>query len=488
MEVKPSIFLGGGFLKLVEESTIFIDKSLFIKEVYEDKSEVILITMPRRFGKSTNLEMLRMFLSIEEDNVEAKIINRRILTKKIKNVDKLENAHLDISSVVTLIRDSKQFGKFKKIEILSLQGQYPVIFMDLKKTTIGKEYISLLHRIKLFYPTAIKKLSDLLKEYHSKRVWLLIDEYDAAANKAHLKFSSDEAQSVADLFRSILEPALKNNQNLEKGVTTGVQYILKSGILLGLNNLIKHNITSCKYSKYYGLSEVELRILLNHFKLEKDKSYIKSWYNGYLFNIGTNVNPCFIDKYNVWSVVNYISNPDKFVSYWDNNNLSEFLNSNILNNHAIKDIIEDLVRNRNLLISNLTTDFSVNNFLILKSITSNLNKIEVTNEGINLLFSYLFITGYLTITRSVNEYCIPNNEIKNEFQKVLLLYYENIFNVPPSFFDDMTKILFDVFEADESSISSIFTKSFGPKLSLLVGHLKLYSKFDKDVSVGLYGK
>jgi len=58
----PRIKRDGDFKDLVTQSTIFADKSLFIKDVMEDSDTVLLLAMPRRWGKTVNLDMLRRFL------------------------------------------------------------------------------------------------------------------------------------------------------------------------------------------------------------------------------------------------------------------------------------------------------------------------------------------------------------------------------------------------------------------------------------------
>jgi hypothetical protein len=524
---KPVIHTGGDFGKLVKESSIFIDKSLFIKEIIEDKSEVILITMPRRWGKSLNLDMLRRFLSIEEENQEQKLFNSKIFTQKIKRVNATEKVQLDITKTKALISDSENIGESKEVEILTLQSHYPVIFIDFKdckgtsvedvqsklkdkifetvrnfsylqnsekaykETTIGQEYITLLNKVKNnIFLKAIKELTELLHIYYGKKVWILVDEYDAAANKAYLEFNIEDAKQVSNLFREIYESALKgNSKNLEKGVITGVQYIVKSGMLSGLNNLSKYNVTSTKYSKYYGLSTLEMGFLLEHFNIKEKEYKIKDWYNGYKSNIGTVEEPIFIDKYNIWSVVNYLNNQSEgFKSYWENNSLGEIINKKILKNHFIKDIVEDLINNRNLVLTKLISDFSVSDFQTLKSILDDYDQIEIVQDGIDLLFSYLFITGYLTITSTTNEYSIPNKEIKVEFETKIKDYYNQIFNISPSEFNELTKNIDSVFsEEDVNNISSIFSRSVAPKLSSLISKLKLYNKGDDiEVNKGLF--
>ena len=52
------------FKELIEKNYLFADKSLFIKDIIEDGAKIILITRPRRFGKTLNLSMLYYFLGI----------------------------------------------------------------------------------------------------------------------------------------------------------------------------------------------------------------------------------------------------------------------------------------------------------------------------------------------------------------------------------------------------------------------------------------
>jgi hypothetical protein len=511
---KKSIYAGGDFEDLVTKSSAFVDKSLFIKEIVEEDSKVILITMPRRWGKSLNLDMLKRFLSVEEGNIKNQELNQKLFSSGEINLSGIKGKkEIPISNI------AKEEG-YLKLE----QGQYPVIAIDFKdckgssynvindklKNTITNAFKTCLYladskklsrdEIKLFnkysdlsktedlsekeVSISLKFLSSLLHTHHGKKVWILIDEYDAAANKAYLEFSTGEAKQVSELFRSILEPTFKGNEYLEKGVMTGVQYILKSGMLSGLNNLSKYNAASTKYSKYYGVNQDEMNLLLEHFEINTEKSAkIKDWYNGYQSNIGTAEKPEFQDKYNIWSIVKYLNyQDDGFKSYWENNSLGAVINKKILLNPSIKDIIEKLVNNIPLTLSNLINDFSVDDFETLKSIINNHDQIEIKQTGIDLLFSYLVITGYLTNTLEANNYIIPNKEIKTEFESKLRDYYSEIFNISPSKFNALTKELNSIFnQKDVQKISSILRENFAPKFSSLVSELKLYNKDSEQV-------
>jgi hypothetical protein len=524
--IKKGIYAGGDFEDLVTQSSIFVDKSLFIKEVMEDGNKVILITMPRRWGKSLNLDMLKRFLGIQVDR-EGNIINpENTLNYKIFVGNNKALKPLKISNTTIDVQDKE--GEYLTVDSKDLQGQFPVIaidFKDCKGTSFeevrgrleGKIYnLYVQHgylekfldknnqtlkeqeknQLKSYFEgtssekeiqQGISFLSYLLHTYHNKKTWILIDEYDAAANKAYIEFDEKEAKQVAELFRSVYEPALKNNPHLEKGVMTGVQYIVKSGMLSGLNNLEKYNVTDSKYSKYYGVNEEEMKMLVDHFEIDSVKAdIIKDWYNGYKENIGNKDNPELIDKYNIWSVVKYLNYQDVgFKSYWEKSgSVDDFLNP-ILKNEEFKQSLEYLVNGNSIGLKTLVSDFSINDFSVLKDITTSSEVIEINQNGLDLIFSYLFITGYLTSTGNLN-FKLPNKEIKTEFETKLTKYYNEIFNIPYSKFRELTIGLSKTFEQNnKSQISQIFTEEFAPKLSNIIKDLKLYGK-DKDNVSGVF--
>ena len=130
VHMEPSISFGDNFEKLVKNSSIFVDKSLFIKEIIESKDEVTLVTRPNRWGRSMNLDMLKRFLSVEADDTTGSIIphtqtdnyklfaggNRDVGSGKIKNLEKLKIA-------------SDEY-------CMKYQGRFPVIFIDFKNCKI----------------------------------------------------------------------------------------------------------------------------------------------------------------------------------------------------------------------------------------------------------------------------------------------------------------------------------------------------------------
>jgi hypothetical protein len=503
----PKIDMGGDFADLVEKSSIFIDKSLFIKEIIDDSAKVILITMPRRWGKSLNLDMLKRFLSVEEQNEVTKELNTKLFA----------GGEIDLGGIkgkqeIPISNIAKEEG-YLKLE----QGKYPVIFIDFKDckggsfkevkdklqkqildtvakfsylnkinaefrfSTIKENYNELVECIKNGdFENSLKDLSALLHSHHGKKVWILIDEYDAAANKAYLEFADKGAQKISELFRSIFEPALKGNEYLEKGVMTGVQYILKSGMLSGLNNLSKYNVTDTKYSKYYGINQDEMDVLLSSFDLNpaknKEGDYtddrvqdIKSWYNGYKERqIGADgqYNGHYIDKYNIWSVVNYLNNPTEFKSHWEKSGSVEEIIHNVLKNEDVKNQIIKLISGDKFPLTEPNVDFNVKDFKNLKEIkNSGINK--TTEAGQNLFFSYLFITGYFTLNN--DGLFFPNKELSHEMNKYVTKFFQTEYNISTIMIEKTIKTFSSIFDTkDAKSINNIFKDNVGSQFQEII--------------------
>lgn len=524
----PKISIGGDFKDLVTKSDVFVDKSLFIKEILEDPAEAILITMPRRWGKSLNLDMLKRFLSVQVDS-EGNTINR----EETDNYKLFAGGEIEVQDGFK--KNQKNISVSKLVQqnpnATEIQSQYPVISIDFKDckgsdvneikgtlqsklyktvakfsylknsekeyefSTIKDAYLKLAEDIKsgtLMH--SLKELSALLHAHHGKKVWILIDEYDAAANKAYLEFSEADAKSVSELFRSIYEPALKGNEHLEKGVMTGVQYIVKSGMLSGLNNLSKYNVTDTVYSQYYGINQEEMDYLLTSFDISSKKDdqgeytdniaqKIKEWYNGYKER-DMNTPDQYIEKYNIWSVtqqLNALSNSEyaKFKSYWENSgNVKDLIQKALKNKDIQKEIIE-LSLGGKFLLPNPTVDFNTTDFTNLKEITnSGIN--EATASGQKLLFSYLFITGYFT---SNNEsFFFPNKEIIHEMNNYITEFFETKYNISTESIADTIKTVSSVFDTTNTkSIKGIFEDSLGSKFQTIIQRTKEQKDDNEDI-------
>ncbi len=58
------------FGKIISNQCFYVDKTDFIREWWESRDDVTLITRPRRFGKTLNMSMLEQFFSVHDPEEE----------------------------------------------------------------------------------------------------------------------------------------------------------------------------------------------------------------------------------------------------------------------------------------------------------------------------------------------------------------------------------------------------------------------------------
>ena len=389
------------FERIIKDGYYYVDKSLLIEKILENRTPVTLFTRPRRFGKTLNMSMIKYFFDVKN---------------KDENKTLFENLK---------ISDSKY---------MSEQGKYPVIFISLKDLKADtwemcrleiKKVISKLYRefqyitekmdeddkeiynsIKnrkndIDLNTSLELLSDFLCEYYGKKVIVLIDEYDSPIINAFDKGYYNEA---IEFFQVFYSSALKTNDSLKYGILTGITRIIKEGIFSGLNNLYVNTVLSKNYAEYFGLLESEVIEMLDYFNMKYKIEEVRSWYNGYLFGNK--------QIYNPWSIVNYLREKE-IKSYWANVSGNTLL-ENMLDN-AGESVYADLKK--------FTDGESVEKYI---SDGTTIKSLLNSNDEIWQLFLY---SGYLTKaekqaerTESKNTYNlkIPNREIRSYFGDLFL--------------------------------------------------------------------
>lgn len=145
------------------------------------------------------------------------------------------------------------------------------------------------------YSTAYKLLSDCLYDICSKKVIVLIDEYDVPSENV---YSNEFYKEMINLICSVFESVLKTNDSLEFAVLTGCLRISKESIFTVLNNLNVYPVTDNTFSQYFSFTEQEVKQIADYYSLSECFETIKTWYDGYMFGE--------TEIYNPWSVLNYI--------------------------------------------------------------------------------------------------------------------------------------------------------------------------------------
>ena len=316
-------------------------------------------------------------------------------------------------------------------------------------------------------------LGELLYAHHEKKSVILIDEYDAGLNHAYRNLSEEVAEGILEIIRSIFEATFKSNPYLEKAILTGVQYVGQSGMLSGFNNTIRYNISHYKYSQHYGVTEEEIDHFAKLFQLTDEQLQgAKAWYNGYKLKNKNQYEP----RYNVWSIVKYLNDPEKaLVSHWEKSGSFDFITT-LFKRAEIKEMIESLVSGESQPFD-LKLDFSVNDFKTLKKITALEDNQYIEPRGIDVLFSYLFITGYLTIDEQEEGfYKFPNREISHEMGQYVIEHYKTIYRLHLRTLRSLTKMIQSLFRDEAPDPKELLENEFKEQFQHLISAFSLVGR------------
>lgn len=403
-------------------------------------------------------------------------------------------------------------------------GQYPVIYITLKDIR-GNDYdgmeLQIIEQIKELYQQhkyllcsknveeedkkqiehyistsintamlsrSLKNLSRYLKQHFGRKAFILIDEYDTPINHANLKFKNqEEIEKTVELFRGVLGNALKENPYLEKSLITGILRIAKADLFSGINNFQEYGILTEEYSTHYGFTQEEVDKLLLEYNVPSDLAQdIKNWYNGYNFH--------GIEVYNPWSIVKCLAafqyrvmyskktheqiKKDILRNYWEESGNIDFI-SDLLKASPIKDRISSLIEGEPAYFI-LKSQITIHDFNVLRTLTTRGSNVEIKQATIDLLFSYLFLAGYLTPLMDNMHFRLPNNEIRQEFARKLLVYYEELYNVDPNLFSAATSVLQSVLSNNDGSKIDELMTAFVERVQELMRHFPNLEKITED--------
>jgi hypothetical protein len=321
------IYIGSSnFEKIITGNGLFVDKSLFIKEIIEDTSDVILITRPRRFGKTLNMSMLHHFFAAKIGFIETQGLFDHLAIAREDNGFYLKEYQGKYPVIFVSFKDIKARDYQTALEHLSLlcrdlfRAHYYLLESE-QLSSIDKEIFRNYLRFEILSASEIdvslKRLSELFYKHYQQKVVILIDEYDTPLNAAYVE---NYIEALTPFMRNLMSNTFKDNDALYKGVMTGILRVSKDSMLSGLNNLEVYTILDNEYREYFGFSNKELDELYQDQGLIADRENAKKWYNGYNFS--------GLAIYNPWSILNCLHKKGKFDDYWvhtSNNKMIETL-------------------------------------------------------------------------------------------------------------------------------------------------------------------
>ena len=433
------------FADVIKEDLFYIDKTNFIKEWWESKDSVTLITRPRRFGKTLTMSMLDKFFSVKYkedsylfqglkiwDEEEYRVIQGTwpVISLSFANVKETtyEMAKKRICQILTDIYNKNQYllesGLLTEEEI-----QY------FKSISTDMDEINA--------TMALHKMSDFLSRYYKKKVIILLDEYDTPMQEAYIEGYWEE---LVTFTRSLFNATFKTNPFLERALMTGITRVSRESVFSDLNNLVIITTTSQAYADSFGFTQEEVTETLKEYDLESKKQEIKTWYDGFTFGDTK-------DIYNPWSIINYLKTK-RFSPYWANTSSNRLIGTLIRESgRNLKMKFEDLLNRKDLhttldeqiVFAQLTTSTTAIWSMLLASGYLKVTKHEInertgrdeyslalTNREVHLMFEDMIRDWFTEVTEDYNDFItallqgdVPAmNQYMNQVSKTMFSYFD----------------------------------------------------------------
>lgn len=375
--------------RIIENNLFYIDKTMFIKEWWENQDDVTLITRPRRFGKTLNMDMLKCFFSNEYKD-------RGDLFEGL-NIWKEEKYH-EIQGTYPVIFLS--FAGIKGNNYEFARQQICIQIADiyeknrylLEKDILSDNEKKFYENVNIYMSDAtlsdsINKMCSFMRRYYGKNVIILLDEYDTPMQEAYV---SGYWEELVSFTRSFFNATFKSNMYLERAMMTGITRVkysmyakfakqtsngsaLAETMFSDLNNLVVITTSSKDYATVFGFTEEEVFHALDEYGLSDKKCDVKEWYDGFVFG-------GIKDIYNPWSIINFLENK-KIDTYWADTS------SNSLINHLIKKSVPEIKELMELLLKRESIEVTFDDQIVFNQL----------DKSKNAIWSLLVASGYLKI-------------------------------------------------------------------------------------------
>ena len=402
---KKPLPIGVSDFKSATTNYYYVDKTLLIRDFLNAIPMVSLFTRPRRFGKTLNMDMLRVFFEKTPEDTSIYFKDKYIwqcgdyytkhqgqypvifLSFKDVKCSSWQETFQKISKLISL-----EFMRHNELESSSVLSSYE----KEQYHRFASENIN-----EVDCQMGLQLLSLLLHKHYNKECVIIVDEYDTPIQQGHL---CDFYNEIVDFMRNFFSGGLKDNPHLAFGFLTGILRVAKESIFSGMNNLKTNSILDNNYSSYFGFTNEEVRDMLAYYDYEDKYQEICEWYDGYRFGNSKIFNP--------WSVINYISDQCFPKAFWQSTGSNDIIGEII--GTATPEITENLYK---LFCGNTITTY-VDTSVIYP---------EVQNNPYSI-YSFLLVAGYLKVAaiypqNDGNYMCdvaIPNKEILYVYEKEVL--------------------------------------------------------------------
>ena len=408
---KKSLPIGVSDYVRAQSEYYYVDKTLMIKQFLDQKPLVSLFTRPRRFGKTLNMDMLRVFFEISKEDTSVYFRD-----KAIWKCGEEYTKHQGKYPVIFLTFKDVKFDSWQKTleKIASLlqveYGRHAEVLQSEKVADFEKEYFAKILKGDAYaveLSSALENLSRMLHEHYGVAPIIIIDEYDTPIQEGYTK---DFYEDIIGFMRNFFSGAFKDNRHLAFGFLTGILRIAQESIFSGLNNLTVNSVLDEEYDSFFGFTLPEVRQMLQYYGVLGKEAELKEWYDGYLFGKTEIFNP--------WSVINYISRDCTPQAYWVNTGKNEILED------VLKSATEDVTERLYALLQGERVIARIDQNVVYRSLSENPANI----------YSLLLVAGYLKTPEKelqpdgsyLCEVSIPNKEIAAVYKNEIISHLMQI--------------------------------------------------------------
>ncbi len=383
----------------------YVDKTLLIKEFLDKRPLVSLFTRPRRFGKTLNMDMLRVFF--EESSEDTSVYFR---DKAIWKCGAEYTKHQGKYPVIFLTFKDVKFDSWEAT-IDKIRGLLQAEFgrhLELQESkrvpAYEKEYFTKImdgSATEVDLTSALENLSKMLTKHHGKSPVIIIDEYDTPIQEGYAKDFYDE---IIGFMRNFFSGAFKDNKNLTYGFLTGILRIAQESIFSGLNNLTLNSVMDEDYDSFFGFTYSEVHEMMKYYGVVDKETELRDWYDGYLFGSE--------EIYNPWSVINYISKGCIPQAYWVNTGKNEVFDD------ILKTATDDIIERLYSLLQGESVIAKIDQNVVYRSL----------GEDPANIYNLLLAAGYLKTPKKelqadgayLCEISIPNREIAAVYKSEII--------------------------------------------------------------------
>ncbi len=396
------------FGKLLKHNCFYVDKTLFIKEWWENMDDVTLITRPRRFGKTLTMSMLEQFFSV--NYAQEKAVFEKLNIWEYEEYRGLQGTYPVIFLSFSRVKgNSYPYTRMMMNQILTeMYGRNRYLLDGDLLSEAEKKYF---HEVcdtmqEHTAVAAIHRLSEFLYRFYKKKPLIFLDEYDTPMQEAYLGGYWEE---MSAFIRAMFNASFKENPYMERAILTGITRVSKESVFSDLNNLKVITTTSVKYETSFGFTEEEVLAALAEYGLLRQKQDVKRWYDGFRFGNRESI-------YNPWSIINFLDER-QLRAFWVNTSSNSMVGKLIHSGGAqMKLVMEELLLGR-----------SFQTYLDEEIVFKQLNKSKTAVWSLLLASGYLKALQVKQNSTDKQEYvlALTNKEVCMMFDEMVMGWFSN---------------------------------------------------------------